>query len=136
MRDLIFRVGIAAALAVSGFGHAYLYVHGYRVIPHVGDAFLVQSSACFAVAVLLIVGGPTWLRWAAALLAAGSLVAFAMSRTIGIFGFTERGWQPSPHAAVSLAAELLTVVLCAVWASHAVRSTRTTAMSSLIPPSG
>jgi hypothetical protein len=115
LTDIGLRVAIAAALAVSGISHAYLYIHGYRHIPNIGTAFLLQASVSVAVAVLLVLGGPGWLRWAAAALAGGSLVAFALSRTVGVLGFTERGWQPSPHAAISAVAEVLTVVLWAVW---------------------
>jgi hypothetical protein len=109
------RIGIAAAVAVSGASHAYLYIHGYRHIPTISDAFALQASISLAVAVLILLGGPGWLRWAAAMVAAGALVAFALSRTVGLFGFSERGWQPSPHAAVSAVAELLTLVL---WAAY------------------
>ena len=115
LTDIGLRLGIAASLAVTGVSHAYLYIHGYRHIPNIGPAFLLQASVSVAVAVLLVVGGPGWLRWAAAALAGGSLVAFALSRTVGVLGFTETGWQPSPHAAISAVAEVLTVVLWAVW---------------------
>ncbi len=113
--DIALRFGIAASLAVTGVGHAYLYVHGYRHIPNIGTAFLMQASVCCAVAVLVALGGPGWLRWVAAALAAGSLAAFALSRTVGVLGFSERGWQPAPHAAISAAAEVLTVLLWAMW---------------------
>ena len=109
--DLITRIGIAVTLAVTGVSHAYLYIHGYRHIPTIGTAFLIQASVSFALAALILVGGPAWLRWAGVMLAGGSLVAFALSRTVGLFGFSEQGWQPSPHAAVSAAAEVLTVGL-------------------------
>jgi hypothetical protein len=105
------RIGIAVTLAAGGVSHGYLYIHGYRHIPTIGTAFLVQASLSFALAVLILVGGPAWLRWAAAMLAGGSLVAFGLSRTAGLFGFSEQGWQPSPHAAVSAVAEVLTVAL-------------------------
>jgi len=36
---------------------------------------------------------------------------------VGLFGFSERGWQPSPHAVVDLVAELLIVGL---WAAYLV----------------
>jgi hypothetical protein len=108
---VITRIGIAAALAVSGISHAYLYIHGYQHIPTIGAAFILQASLSFAVAALILIGGPGWLRWAAAMAAGGALVAFVLSRTVGLFGFSERGWQPSPHAAVSVVAELLTVGL-------------------------
>ena len=117
----MFRVGLAASLAVSAASHAHLYVHGYQHIPTIGTAFLIQASVCFAVAVLIVVGGPGWLRWAAAAVAGGSLVAFAMSRTVGLFGFTERGWDPSPYAASSVAAEVVTVLLWAGDFGHPAR---------------
>lgn len=115
LTEIALRLGIAAALAVSGVSHAYLYIHGYGHIPNIGTAFLVQASVSCAIAVLLATGGPAWLGWAAAALAAGSLAAFTLSRTVGVLGFSERGWQPAPHAAISLAAEVLTVVLWAGW---------------------
>ena len=89
-------------MAVSGVVHAYLYIHGYRDIPAVGPAFLLQGSVFCALAVLILAGGPAWLQLVAAIGAAGSLVAFALSRTVGLFGFTETGWQPSPYAAITV----------------------------------
>jgi hypothetical protein len=121
---LMTRIGIAVALAVSGISHAYLYIHGYRHIPTIGTAFVVQASVSFAVAALILFGGPAWLRWAAAMLAGGSLVAFALSRTVGLFGFSEQGWQPSPHAAVDIVAEVLTVTLWAVYLVEGRRARR------------
>jgi hypothetical protein len=118
---LVTRIGIAVALAVSGISHAYLYMHGYRHIPTIGTAFIVQASVSFALAILILVGGPAWLRWAGAMLAGGSLVAFALSRTVGLFGFSEQGWQPSPHAAVDMVAEVLVVGL---WAAYLIEGRR------------
>ncbi len=110
---LVVRVGISATLAVSGVIHAYLYAHGYSHIPTIGPAFLLQAIVFCALALLILAGGPDWLRWAGALLSVAALVGFALSRTVGLSGFTERGWQPSPQAAVSVIAEVLTVVLVA-----------------------
>jgi hypothetical protein len=109
--NLALRVAISASLAVSGVVHAYLYTNGYRDIPTIGPAFLLQGSVFCALAVLILAGGPAWLRLAAAAGAAGSLVAFALSRTVGLFGFTETGWEPSPYALLSVVAEVLTVLL-------------------------
>ena len=114
--DLATRVATSASLAVSGFVHAYLYVDGYRDIPTVGPAFLLQGSAFCALAVLVLAGGPAWLRLAAAIGAAGSLLAFGLSRTGGLFGFIETGWQPAPYAVISVVAESLTIVLVAATA--------------------
>ncbi|BBX65398.1 hypothetical protein MSAS_45720 [Mycobacterium saskatchewanense] len=114
------RVALAASLAVSAFGHAVLYVHGYQHIPTIGAAFLVEASVSFSLALLIVARGPAWLQWAGAAVAGGALVAFILSRTVGLFGFSERGWEPSPYAAISVAAEALTVLL---WAT-AVRWSR------------
>ena len=108
-----FRLGISASLAVSGVVHAYLYVNGYRDVPTIGPAFLGQAIVFCVLALLILAGGPAWLRWVAGVLSAGALVAFALSRTVGLFGFTELGWNPSPQAAVSVIAEVLTVVFVA-----------------------
>lgn len=115
MRELVFRIVIAASLVVSGVSHAYLYAHGYGHIPVVGTGFLVQASVSFAVAVLVLLGGPEWLVWVAGVLAVGALGAFTLSRTVGIAGFVEVGWDPAPHALLSVAAEVITVLACGGW---------------------
>jgi hypothetical protein len=117
----LLRIGLGLSLAVSATSHAYLYIHGYQHIPMIGNAFLIQASVSFALALLIIIGGPGWLQWVAAAVAGGSLVAFALSRTVGLFGFSERGWDPSPHAVISVAAEVLTVLL---WAGALLGSRR------------
>ena len=109
----LLRLGLAASLAISGASHMYLYIHGYQHIPMIGTAFLIQASVSLSLALLIVAGGPGWLQWAAAAVAGGSLAAFVLSRTVGLFGFSERGWDPSPHAAITVAAEVLTVLLWA-----------------------
>lgn len=111
MIAILVRLGLAASLATSAVSHTYLYVRGYQHIPAIGIGFLVQASVSLALALLIVAGGPGWLRWAGAALAVGSLVAFALSRTVGLFGFSERGWDPAPYAAISVGAEVLTVAL-------------------------
>jgi hypothetical protein len=113
LTNILVRVGFALSLVASAFSHAYLYVYGYQHIPTIGTGFMIQASASFAIALLVLVGGPGWLRWAGAGVAGGSLVAFALSRTVGLSGFTERGWDPAPYAAISVSSELLTVLLWA-----------------------
>ncbi|MFI6996002.1 hypothetical protein [Nocardia sp. NPDC050175] len=109
--DLFVRAGISASLVVSGYIHADLYGNGYRYIHIIGPSFLLQAAASFALA-LLVLAGPWSLRVAAAGLAVGALGAFVLSRTTGLFGFSEIGWEPAPQAALSVGAEVLTVVLC------------------------
>jgi hypothetical protein len=45
------RLAAAGCLVTSGVIHAELYLHGYRTIPGVGPAFLLQASGALAVAV-------------------------------------------------------------------------------------
>ena len=47
----------------------------------------------------------------------------------GVFGFSEIGWDPSPHAAISVGAEVLTVLLWAgpfMWRPRSHRESATT----------
>ncbi|SDW41644.1 hypothetical protein SAMN05421504_101522 [Amycolatopsis xylanica] len=114
LRSLAPRLAVAGCLGTTGFVHAELYLHGYRVIPFVGKAFLWQASGSLAVASLLLLANPGILRLAAAALSAGALGGFVLSRTIGIFGFVEHGWQPTPQALVSVLAELATLAFLAI----------------------
>jgi hypothetical protein len=108
------RVVAALCLAASGYLHAELYLRGYRVIPGVGVAFLLQASGSIAVGVLLIAAAPAILRLAAAGLAGGALVGFALSRTVGIFGFVEHGLNPAPQALLSILTETATLCLLTI----------------------
>ncbi|MER5619351.1 hypothetical protein [Streptomyces sp. NPDC002215] len=102
-----------------------LYIDGYRFIHVIGPLFLLQASAAFAVAALLLLAAPLLLRIAAAI-AIGALAGFAASRTIGLFGFTERGLQPAPQALLSLIAETLTLLTVVAWQAFEVRRHRLT----------
>ncbi len=110
------RLLTAAATAVTGYVHADLYLNGgYRTIPTIGPAFLVLSSGAFAVAALLLIGVSPVLRLGAAAIAVGALGGFVLSRTVGAFGFTERGLQPAPQALISLVSELSALALLLSW---------------------
>jgi hypothetical protein len=117
-------VTVAALLAVSGYVHLDLYRHGYRYIHDIGVAFVLQAAGSFAIVVLLLaslaIAGSPVLRLGAAGLAAGALVAFGLSRTVGVFGFEERGLQPSPQALVSVVAEGAVLLVLAAAAAYAV----------------
>ncbi|MFE4956988.1 hypothetical protein ACFRCW_23530 [Streptomyces sp. NPDC056653] len=123
---LALRLVLAATLAASGYIHAQLYIDGYRFIHVIGPLFLLQAGAAFAVAALLLLAAPLLLRIAAAAIAIGALAGFATSRTIGLFGFTERGLQPAPQALLSLIAETLTLLTVVAWQAFEVRRHRRT----------
>ncbi|MFF3002346.1 DUF6529 family protein [Kitasatospora sp. NPDC057940] len=109
------RLVLAAALAASGYIHAQLYIDGYRFVHIIGSMFLLQASTAFAVAALLLFAAPLLLRIAAVAIALGALAGFVASRTIGLFGFSERGLQPSPQAVLSVIAEVLILLVVGVW---------------------
>ena len=113
-RPSLIDLGLVAGLVAGAVAHAQLYLHGYRFIPAAGTGFLVLASASVALAVLILVGGPGWLRVGAAVVSAGALGAFALSRTVGFFGFTEQGWEPQPYAVLTVVAEIAVVVLSVV----------------------
>ncbi len=108
------RIGAALGLGVSGYLHAELYIHGYRVIPGIGSAFLLQASGSLAVALLLLASGAPVLRLGAVALAAGALAGFALSRTVGVFGFIEHGFDPAPQALLSVLVEIAALLLLAI----------------------
>ena len=112
--SLLARIAAAGCLAASGLLHAQLYLHGYRTIPGIGPAFLLQASGSLAVALLLTLNSTIVLRLAAAALAAGALLGFIASRTIGVAGFVEYGLQPAPQALISLLVETAALALLAV----------------------
>jgi hypothetical protein len=113
---LVIRLGVVATVAASGYVHADLYVHGYRFISHIGTMFLLQAAVSFAVATLLLFGGPVILQLGAAGTALGALGGFLLSRTVGVWGFTERGFQPQPDALLSVLSEVSTLgLLAALW---------------------
>ncbi|WP_329529791.1 hypothetical protein OG568_48810 (plasmid) [Streptomyces sp. NBC_01450] len=119
------RSASAATLAAGGYIHAQLYVDEYRFIHIIGPLFLLQASASFALAALLLMGTPPLLlRAAAAGIALGALAGFTASRTVGVFGFTEHGLQPAPQALLSLLTETGTLLLLAIWQMTVTRQHR------------
>jgi hypothetical protein len=113
---LLLRLAVVATVAASGYVHADLYVHGYRFISHIGPMFLLQAAVSFALATLLLFAGPLILQLGAAGTALGALGGFVLSRTVGIWGFTERGFEPHPDALLSVLAEIATLgLLAALW---------------------
>ena len=112
---MMIRFAVAATVAASGYVHAKLYVDGYRSIAHIGPMFLLQAAVSFALAALLLFPAPLLVQVAAAGTALGALGGFVLSRTVGILGFTERGFQPHPDALVSVLAEVATLGLLTGW---------------------
>jgi hypothetical protein len=107
----------ALLITAGGYVHLCLYRHGYRSIPKIGVGFLVTvvASGILALALLVVRRQANRLvRLAGMALSAGTLVAFAISRTpAGLFNFREVGFQPSPQAALAVLTEGSALLLLA-----------------------
>jgi hypothetical protein len=121
----VLHASAAVTLAMSGYIHAQLYLDGYRFIHAIGVMFLIQAAASFGLATLLLAAAvlpaPAVIQLAAAGAALGALGGFAASRTVGVFGFTERGFQPAPQALLSVLAEVATLLLLSLAAARLIR---------------
>ena len=107
MRNLVLRMLAAALVLAGGVVHLRLWNDGYKDVPDIGRAFLLNVVGSAAVAVVLVVWRHRLVPLAALGLVNGTLLAFALSRTNdGIFDFREYGWNPSPDAALALVFEL------------------------------
>lgn len=114
------RFAIAAGLAATGYLHADLFLnHGYRYIPNIGPAFQWQAAASFAMALLIAFGAPQPWGLITAGFLASDLGGFVLSRTVGLFGFTETGFNPAPQALITVLVEstalLLTLPAGFIW---------------------
>ncbi len=110
------RTIVALLLLLGGLVHLRLYLDGYREVPDIrlGRSFLLNAAASGAAAVAVVLWRNRLSLLAGAAVAAGTLGAFAVSRTdSGIFGFSEKGLQPSPEALVALVVEVLAVAVAA-----------------------
>ena len=108
----------AAGVLVSGYVHYYLYFEGgYRGIQPesvlgltISRSFLLNAVAGVLIAEAAVVAlrRSAWVLPAAiagVVFSAGALGAYAMSRTVGLLGFTERAG--STEAVIAIAAETL-----------------------------
>lgn len=86
---MLLRLITAAGVIVSGAVHLLLWQDGYRDIDVIGPLFLLNAVAGAAIGVAVIV----WRHWLPLLAAVGfgasTLVAFALSTTVGLFGISE-----------------------------------------------
>jgi hypothetical protein len=109
------RLAIAIGCVLIGAIHLRLYFDSYRDIEDVGRSFVLNAVAAGVAAVVLLSWPSRLALLGPLVLANATLVAFALSRTDrGIFDFTERGWNPTPDAALSVGIEIATGLLAAV----------------------
>jgi hypothetical protein len=111
----VLRVAIAIGSVLIGAIHLRLYFDSYRHIDDIGPSFVLNAVAAGVAAVVVLVWPNRLALLVPLAVANASLFAFAMSRTDrGILDFTEKGWNPSPDAALSVAIEIATALLAVV----------------------
>jgi hypothetical protein len=108
------RVVAAAAVFVSAVVHAILWFDGYRDVDVIGTAFMLNAVGGVVIAILLL----SWRNWVPLLLAVGfgaaTLGAFALSVTVGLFGFQESlGGVSQWIAAASEVVAIVAGIACA-----------------------
>ncbi|HEV7863619.1 MAG TPA: hypothetical protein VGR20_12995 [Acidimicrobiia bacterium] len=87
---------VAAVLILTGGAiHLQLWRGGYRGIPRIGPWFMANVLISGLLAGLLVVRNDARVALAGIVFSLASLGALVMSRTIGIFGFTETAWTGS-----------------------------------------
>ncbi len=116
-RPSALRVLIALGSTALGLIHLRLYLTTYRDVPieNLGRSFVLNAVVAVAAAVVVLLVSHRWAVLAPLAVANATLVAFGLSRTDrGIMGFTERGWTPSPEAALAVFLEIVTASLCVI----------------------
>lgn len=98
-------LGLAAvAVGVGGWEHAYLYHRGYDDIDWIGPAFLVNAVGSLVAILLLLARRPGPFVVLSLLISVGSLIAIVLTRTTGLFGFEESGYDS--RAVLTIVAEV------------------------------
>jgi hypothetical protein len=93
----------SALLLAGGIIHYDLWRGGYRYIPRIGPLFLANFVGSIVLAAAVVISRRATVAAAGIVFAAGSLAALVLSRTVGVFGFTETVW--TTQAVRTLAAE-------------------------------
>jgi hypothetical protein len=107
----------ALAVAVGGYEHAHLYHRGYAEIDVIGPLFLVNAIASLACVLVLLARRPAAFVASSLAISVGSLIAIVLTRTTGLFGFLESGYDS--RAVLTVIAEVLAVVLTLTGAAAA-----------------
>lgn len=112
--------GAAAAVAVGGYEHAFLYHRGYSEVATIGTLFLLNAIASLLTILLLLARRPLAFVAGSLVVSVGSIVAILLTRTSGgLFGFRESGYDG--HAVITIGAEVVAVVLTVAGAALAGR---------------
>ena len=111
----LFRYAGALLVLFGGAIHLSLYLDGYSSIPRIGPVFLVNVVAAVLIAAALAFRPIGAFAVAALAFSVGTMAAFVLSRTTGLLGFKEMGFDV--RSAGAFATEALSIVVVGVWFS-------------------
>ena len=106
----IARYVAAIAVAAGGYQHFDLYRHSYHAIDRIGPLFALNVIVSAGLTAALLTRTDRTTRYTTIAFTASTLLAFVVSRTVGLLGFKETGLNPSPQAAITLAAETIALL--------------------------
>ena len=109
----LFRYAGALLVLFGGAIHLSLYLDGYSAIPRIGAVFLVNVVASVLIAAALAFRPIGGFAVAALAFSVGTMAAFALSRTTGVLGFKESGFDV--RSAGAFATEALSIAVIGVW---------------------
>ncbi len=112
MQRLLVRLPAAVLLLVGGLVHLDLWPGGYRGIPYIGPLFFINAVTSALIALALVARSDRRVTLPGMAIASGSLIALALSRTVGLLGFMEAAWTPA--ALRTIAAEIGAIVAIAL----------------------
>ncbi|HEV7536641.1 MAG TPA: hypothetical protein VGP90_13460, partial [Acidimicrobiia bacterium] len=98
------RLLAAGLLLAGGIIHFDLWRGGYRNIPEIGPMFLANFAGSIVLSVAVVLSRRATFAVGGIIFAGGSLAALVLSRTVGVFGFTETVW--TSQAIRTLASEI------------------------------
>ena len=108
----IARLAAATFVLAGGYIHFDLWRGGYRAIEYIGPLFVANAVVSALLVLALLVRPDVRVAVAGVAFSVGSLAALVLSRTIGLLGFTERGW--SDMAVQATTAEIGAIVAIAL----------------------
>jgi hypothetical protein len=112
----------AALLIASGLIHLHLWDIAYRHVKTLDVLFLVQVVMTLLTAFILLVTRRLLVVLGAAALMAGTIIGFALARTVGIFGF--RLTFISTEAYIVLVVEAVAIVMLGMTARFQLKRRR------------
>lgn len=109
--ERISRICAVTFVVIGGLVHLQLWRSGYKGIPYVGNAFLLNVALAGVIAAAVLARSDWRVNLTGVVFSLGSLVALVMSRTVGFLGFMERAW--TDRAVQATTAEIGAIVALA-----------------------